>query len=58
MGPLVQPKGAFEEIDAAKCLAAPLSEEVTVRREAMKNNCTAEELLKAGLSLLDELELC
>jgi DNA repair exonuclease SbcCD nuclease subunit len=54
MGPLVQSNEAVEEMTPQNILAAFLSEEV--RREAMKNS-TAEELLKAGLSLLEELEL-
>lgn len=54
MGPLVQSNEAVEKMTPQNILAAFLSEEV--RREAMKN-CTAEELLKAGLSLLGELEL-
>jgi DNA repair exonuclease SbcCD nuclease subunit len=54
MGPLVQSNEVVEEMTPQNILAAFLSEEV--RREAMKNS-TAEELLKAGLSLLEELEL-
>jgi len=53
-GPLTQPKEVVEEMSPQSTLAAFLAEEV--RRESMKNN-TAEELLKAGLSLLDELEM-
>ena len=55
VGPLVQPKEAVEEMTPQSTLAAFLTDEV--RRKAMKNS-TAEELLKAGLSLLEELELC
>lgn len=54
LGPLVQPQEVVEEMTPQRTLAAFLTEEV--RRESLKND-TAEELLKAGLSLLDELEL-
>jgi hypothetical protein len=52
--PLVQPNDAVEEMTPQSTIAAFLAEEV--RRESLKNT-TAEELLKTGLSLLDELEL-
>ena len=53
-GPLLQPQEAVEEMTPQSTLAAFLTEEV--RRESLTNS-TAEELLTAGLSLLDELEL-
>ena len=53
-GPLLQPNEEIEEMTPQSTLGSFLTEEV--RREALRKT-TAEELLKAGLSLLDELEL-